>query len=117
MAGGDGRGGCRAASDQRPAPPLRILEADEGLVPRGGGPRPTACMSHTREDNGRARETLPLCTTPRENIPTSVTPANINDLVPREEDVEWAVQKLRGHRLVGTSQIHTEHLWECMQKD
>ena len=34
---------------------------------------------------------------PGENIPTSMPPSQIDDFVPIEEEVEWAVRRLWGH--------------------
>ena len=45
-----------------------------------------------------------------ENIPPSVTPTHINTSVPTEEEVEWAVQRLQGHKLGGQSWMRVENL-------
>ena len=50
-----------------------------------------------------------------ENTPTSVTLAQIDDSVPTEEEVEWAVRRLRGHRSGGPSRMRAKKLWEWMQ--
>ena len=47
---------------------------------------------------------------PGETIPISVPPYPINDSVPTEEEVEWAVWRLRGNRSGGPSQMRAEHL-------
>ena len=47
---------------------------------------------------------------PGDNILTSMTPSNIDDYIPMEEEVEWEVQRLRGHRSGGPSRIHAEYL-------
>ena len=41
-------------------------------------------------------------------------PPPINDYVPTEEEVEWAVQRLRGHQSRGPSRISAEHLPEWL---
>ena len=115
-AGGDSGGKCRAAYDWRPAPPLRSLEADEGMVQSGSGPHPTGSTSHTQADNGRSWGALPLCTPPGRKYPDIRNAANIDDSIPTEEEVEWVVQRLRGHRLGGPSRMRAEHLCEWLQE-
>ena len=47
-------------------------------------------------------------TYPGENIPTYVPPDQIDDSVLTEDEVKWEVQRLRGHRSVGPSQMHAQ---------
>ena len=47
---------------------------------------------------------------PGENIPVTVAPAEVNDLVPTEDEIEDAVKKLRRNRLGGPSGMRAEHL-------
>ena len=49
---------------------------------------------------------------PGENIPTSVPPYQIDDSIPTEEEFEWTVWSLRGHRLVGPTWMRAKHLWD-----
>ena len=49
-----------------------------------------------------------------ETIPTSVPPSKIEDSVPTEEEVKWAVQRLWGHWLGGPSRMRAENLQEWM---
>ena len=51
-----------------------------------------------------------------DNTPTSVTTAHVNDSVPTENDVEWAVQRLQGHRSGDPSWMRAKHLQEWMQE-
>ena len=41
---------------------------------------------------------------------------SIDDSVPTEEEVEWAVRELRWHRLVGPSRMRVEHLREWLRE-
>ena len=45
-----------------------------------------------------------------------MTPANIDNSVPKEEEVDWAVQKLQGHRSGGPSQMCAGHLQEWLME-
>ena len=47
---------------------------------------------------------------PGENIPVTVDPTHIDDLVHTEDEVEAAVKKLRRNRLGGPSRIRAEHV-------
>ena len=51
-----------------------------------------------------------------ENIAIYVPPSQIDNSLPIEEEVEWAVQRLRGHRSGGLSRMRDKHLWEWMQE-
>ena len=48
--------------------------------------------------------------------PISVPPYPIDDSIPTDEEVEWEVHRLRGHRSGGPSWIHVEHLWEWLKE-
>ena len=50
-----------------------------------------------------------------ENTPISVPTSQIDNSVPIEEEVEWAVSRLRGHRSGGPSRMRAEHLREWLQ--
>ena len=50
----------------------------------------------------------------RDKIFTSMTPAHVDDSVPIEEEVEWAVRRLWMHRSGGLSQMCTKHLQEWL---
>ena len=47
---------------------------------------------------------------PGKNIPISVHPFTVEDLVPTEDEIEWAVMRLRNHRSGGPSGMRAEHL-------
>ena len=47
---------------------------------------------------------------PGGNIPVTVTPAEVDNLVPMEDEIKDAVKKLRRNRLGGTSGMRAEHL-------
>ena len=47
---------------------------------------------------------------PGENIPVTVTLADVDDSVPMEDDIADAVKKLRWNRSGGASGIRNEHL-------
>ena len=47
---------------------------------------------------------------PGENIPVTVAPAEVDDSVPTEDDIEDAVKKLRRNRLGGPLGMRAEHL-------
>ena len=51
-----------------------------------------------------------------ENIPTSVPPSKIDNSIPSEEEVKWAVQRLWGNWSVGPYHMCTKHLWEWLQE-
>ena len=85
------------------------------MVQSGCGPYPAAPTSHTQADHGGACGTLPRCNPPLgEKIPTSVMPANIDDFVPTEEEVERVVSRLRVHRLGGPYRMRAKHLQELL---
>ena len=48
--------------------------------------------------------------TPGDNIPVTVTPSEIDDSVPTEDEIAEAVKKLRRNRSGGPSRIRAEHL-------
>ena len=43
-------------------------------------------------------------------------PSAIDDSVPTEEEVEWAVSILRGYQLGGPSRMRAEHLREWLRE-
>ena len=45
-----------------------------------------------------------------ENIPVVVDPFLVNDLVPEESNIEWAVKRIRSNRSGGPSVMWVEHL-------
>ena len=47
---------------------------------------------------------------PGDNIPVTVTPSDIDDLVPTEDKISDAVQKMRRNQSGGPSEIRVEHL-------
>ena len=49
-------------------------------------------------------------------IPISVQPFAVDDLVPTEEEIEWAVMRLRNHRSGGPSGMRAEHLKRWIAK-
>ena len=56
------------------------------------------------------------CTIPGENIPTTVEPFPVDELVPTGDDIEWAVQRMRSNRSGGPSGIRTEHLQQWLRE-
>ena len=44
-----------------------------------------------------------------------MSPSQINDSIPTEEEVGWAVRRLQGHRLGGPSHMCAEHLQEWLR--
>ena len=51
---------------------------------------------------------------PGTNIPIYVEPFPIEDSVPTEDDIEWAVKRLRNHRSGGPSEMRDKHLKMCL---
>ena len=47
---------------------------------------------------------------PGENIPVPVEPLQIEDLLPTEDEIEWAVKRLSNHRSREPSEMRAEHL-------
>ena len=47
---------------------------------------------------------------PGENIPVAIQPFQVDDLVPEEGDIEWAVKRLRNNRSGGPSRMWEEHV-------
>ena len=47
---------------------------------------------------------------PGTNIPISVQPFPVDDSVPTEDYIEWAVARLHNHRSGGASGVRAEHL-------
>ena len=47
---------------------------------------------------------------PGTNIPISMLQLPVDDLVPTEDEIEWAVTRLRNYRSRGTLGMRTEHL-------
>ena len=51
---------------------------------------------------------------PGENIPVTIEPTHVDDLVPMEDEIEAAVKKLWRNRLGGPSRIRAEHVKGCL---
>ena len=47
---------------------------------------------------------------PVENIPVSVDPFPMDDLVPTEDEIEWVVKRLQNHRSRGASGMRAENI-------
>ena len=47
---------------------------------------------------------------PGDNIPVEVEPFEVEDSVPEEGEIEWAVKRLRNNRSGGPSQMWEEHI-------
>ena len=47
---------------------------------------------------------------PGENIPVQIEPFEVEDKVPDEGEIEWAVKRLRNNLSGGASQMRAEHL-------
>ena len=52
------------------------------------------------------------------NIPISVEPLLLDELLPTEDEIEWAVKRLRNHRSRGPSGMQDEHLkgWLAVER-
>ena len=78
------------------------------------GPCPAARSNQTQTDHMRARGNLPRHIPPPpypgENTPMSVKPSHTDNFVPTEEEVNWVVRRLRGHRLGFPYRMRAEHL-------
>ena len=46
---------------------------------------------------------------PGENIPVDIKPFMVDDLVPEEGEIEWAVKRLRNNPFRGASRMRAEH--------
>ena len=53
---------------------------------------------------------------PGKNIPISVQPFLVDDSVPTEDQIEWAVKHLRNNRSGGELGMRTEHLKQWLTK-
>ena len=53
---------------------------------------------------------------PGEKTPISVVTSNIDDSIPTEEEFDWAVRTLWGHRSGGPSRMRAGHLREWMRE-
>ena len=51
-----------------------------------------------------------------DNIPIYVKVAHIEEFVPMEEEVEWEMRILRGHRSGGPSRMRADHVQEWLQE-
>ena len=47
---------------------------------------------------------------PGENIPIYTNPFPVDDSVPKEDNIEWAVKRLRNHRSRGLLRMRAEHM-------
>ena len=47
---------------------------------------------------------------PGDNIPVEIEPFEVEDKVPDEGEIDWAVKRLRNNRAGGTSRMRVEHL-------
>ena len=45
-----------------------------------------------------------------ENIPVSVQPFLVEDLVPEEDEIEWSVERIHNHSYGGPSWMWSEHI-------
>ena len=67
-------------------------------------------LNHITADRVELYCAIPPLPPPGDNTPLSVKPSHIDDSVPMEEEVEWAVRRLRGHRLGFPYRMRAEHL-------
>ena len=116
-AGDDGRRGGRESVEWGTPPPKLRLEEDAG----GGTEKRWITPRHPigSQSSGSRRSAwryTALYPPPREMTPISVPPSPIYNYIPIEEEVEWAVRRLPGHRLGGLSQMCAEHLWELLRE-
>ena len=80
------------------------------MVQGCGQPGTAARSSYAQADHVGAGRTLQLHVIPGENILVTVAPAEVNDSVPTEYEIEDAVKKLRRNRSGGPSGMRAEHL-------
>ena len=84
------------------------------MVQGCGQPGTSARSSYARATLERITEErvdlYSYVSSPGENIPVTVAPAEVNDLVPMEDEIEDAVKKLRSNRSGGPSGMRAEHL-------
>ena len=113
---GGGWGGRAYDRIGPPPPPPGSLAPDEGVVLGCGRPLATACSSYPRADHGRGGRPIPLHATPGGTIPISIESFPVEDLVPTEDNIEWAVKQLRNHHSGGPSGMRAEHIKEWLEE-
>ena len=69
-----------------------------------------ARLSYARADNGGEGRTVKLCTAPGGKIPIYIKSFQVDDSIPEEGEIKWAVKRLRNKRSGGTSGMREEHV-------
>ena len=68
-------------------------------------------MRYAQAGHGRAGRTIQLGDPPPgDNIPVTIEPFEVEDGVPEEEEIEWAVKRLQNNRAGGLSRMRAEDL-------
>ena len=81
-----------------------------GVVQGGSGPRPTTGSIYSQAGNGGAGNTVQPGTPPGDTIPVTIYPFVVEDGIPTEAEIEWAVKRLRNNRARGASRMCAEDL-------
>ena len=110
MAGrGGGSGGGDTVGVGPPSSPGSLVP-DQGVVQGFGLPFSAVHLGYPQEDNGGEGGVVQPHTALGTNIPIYVKPFAVDDLLPTEDKIEWAVTRLRNHCSVGPSGMRSEHL-------
>ena len=111
---GGGGGGGGGYDEGGSTPPPRGVAPPSGVVQGGSGPPPTTCLSYAQAGNGGAGQTVQPGTPPGDTIPVTIEPFVVEDGVPTEAEVEWAVKRLQNNRAGGPSRMRAEDLKEWL---
>ena len=72
--------------------------------------RSAARSSYAQADNGGKGRAVQPGPTPGDNIPVKIEPFEVEDKVPDEGEIEWAVKRLQNNHSRGPSRMRVEHL-------
>ena len=67
-------------------------------------------MSYAQAGHGRAGPAIHPDTPPGDNIPVTIQTFAVEDGVPTEAEIEWAVKRLRNNRAGGPSRMWAEDM-------
>ena len=107
---GGGWGGGGGFDEGGSTPHPRGVAPPSGVVQGGSGPRPTTFSSYAQAGNGGAGQTVQPDTSPGDTISVTIEPFVVEDGVPTEAEVEWAVKHLRNNCARGLSRMRAEDL-------